>query len=295
MKASVTVPVSVIVITFNGEPDLSACLASVSGWASEIVVLDSFSTDATLTVARRFTPRIYQHVFQSFAAQRNWALDNCPLDQPWVLFLDQDERLTAELRAEIDAVLSSGAAEGLNGFYLKRRFMFMGRWLRHGGYYPGRVLRLLRRGSGRVVDVGLREYVVVEGRVGRLKHDVIHHSVRDLSSWIAKHNRYADVEASAMCKSVDADTLETNGGARVVERRGYQLLRAHLWDRLPPLIRPTLLFFYRYVGRLGFLDGVPGLIYCFLHDLWYPFLIDAKHLELRSRQQVGEGHIAAEQ
>ncbi len=286
------VPVAVIVITFNGEPDLGQCLSSVSGWADEIFIVDSFSTDGTLEVARRFTDRIYHHRFEGFAAQRNWALHNLPFSHEWVLFLDQDESLTEELRAEVSGILRDGVS-GINGFYIKRRFMFMGRWLRQGGYYPGSVLRLFRWASGRVVDAGLREYVVVKGRVGVLQHDMIHESVRDLSSWIAKHNRYADTEAAELMARTGRENLKAAGGTGVLERRWYLWLRAHIWDRLPPLIRPLLLFFYRYIVRLGFLDGVPGLIYCFLHDLWYPFLIDAKHRELRLQSQDTERDLAS--
>lgn len=278
---------AVVVITFNGEPDLGRCLSSVSGWADEIFIVDSFSTDGTMEAARRFTDRIYHHRFEGFAAQRNWALGNLPISHEWVLFLDQDESLTDELRAEIAGLLRDGVAD-VNGFYIKRRFMFMGRWLRHGGYYPGSVLRLFRRDSGRVVDAGLREYVVLEGRVGALQRDMVHHSVRDLSSWIARHNRYADLEAAELMARTGRKNLKAARGTGVLERRRYLWLRTHVWDRLPPLIRPLFLFFYRYIVRLGFLDRVPGLIYCFLHDLWYPFLIDAKHRELRLQSRDKE-------
>ena len=277
------VPLAVIVLTFNGEPDLEASLASVAGFADEIFVLDSFSTDRTLEIARRFTDRIYQHRFEGFAAQRNFALQSLPLTHDWTLFLDQDERLTPELRDEIAGVVQDRMSE-VQGFYINRRFIFLGRWLRHGGYYPGRILRLFRRSRGRVVDAGLREYVVVNGVVDVLRHDMIHDSVRDLASWTAKHNQYSDVEARELIFGTGRRNLDMAAQDGSLERGRTLWVRRQIWDRLPLLIRAGFLFVYRYVLRLGLLDGVPGFIYCVLHDLWYPFLIDAKCRELRQRR-----------
>ena len=273
------VPVSVIVITYNAGSDIVPCLESVSSWAGEIFIVDSFSTDDTVELARRYTANVVQHRFEGFAAQRNWALDNLPLSYEWVLFLDQDERVTPDLAKEIKQAVDSDST--IAGFYIKRRFMFMGRWLRHGGCYPLAVLRLFRRSLGRVVDAGLREYVVVDGEVGWLRHDMIHESVKSLGEWTAKHNRYADLEAIEMLSEAGRQNLAIASKEHKLEGSTRLWLRHQVWDRLPILVRPLVLFTYRYVFRLGFLDGIPGLIYCFLHDLWYPFLIDAKCKELQ--------------
>ena len=186
-----------------------------------------------------------------------------------------------DLAEEVKRVLNDNS--NLAGFYIKRRFKFMGRWLKHGGYYPGAVLRLFRHKKGRVVDAGLREYVVVDGAAGWLKHDMIHDSVKSLGDWTAKHNRYSDVEASEMISAIGQQNLTAAQQSGMMEGSRRLWLRQQIWDRMPILARPVLLFTYRYVFRLGFLDGVPGLIYCFLHDLWYPFLIDAKCKEFQSR------------
>lgn len=271
------VPLSVIIITFNAGSDIILCLESISSWAGEIFIVDSFSTDNTIDLARRYTPNIVQHPFEGFAAQRNWALENLPLKYEWVLFLDQDEQVMPDLAEEIQKVVSSDSAQA--GFYIKRRFIFMRRWLKHGGYYPGAVLRLFRRKLGHVVDAGLREYVVIRGEVSWLHHDMIHESVKNLSEWIAKHDRYADVEAAEMFSKAGQMNMGIFGSEHKLEGRRRLWLRRQIWDRLPILIRPLLLFTYRYVFLLGFIDGTPGLIYAFLHDLWYPFLIDAKYKE----------------
>ena len=273
-------PLSVVVITYNEEENIGACLESVAGWTDDIFVVDSYSTDATVQIARRYTDKIYSHPFESFAAKRNWALDNLPFGYDWVFFLDADERFTPELRNEISQVLADGAP-GFSAFYVNRAFIFMGCWLKHGGFYPGRLIKLVRRGRARLVDARPREYFVVNGQTGVLRHDLIHDSVKNLTWWTAKHNDYATREAQ--------EFLERRGRAalRAAERMGYleanrRIRLRDAWDRMPMFIRPFLMFSYRYVFRLGFLDGIPGLIYCVLHDLWYPFLIDAKCKELQS-------------
>ena len=274
-----TVPLSVIIITYNAGEDIVACLNSVCSWADEIFIVDSFSTDDTIEFARKYTKNIVSYSFEGFAAQRNWALENLPLNNEWVFFLDQDERNIPELTEEIRQLISQSNTN--SGFYIKRRFMFMGRWLKHGGYYPGVVLRLFRRSLGHVVDAGLREYVVVDGEVSKLSHDMIHDSVKSLAEWTAKHNLYADLEAKEKITRKGQRSLTSERQDRELEGKMRLWLRNQVWERLPLLVRPLLLFAYRFIFRLGFLDGIPGLIYCFLHDLWYPFLIDAKCKEIQ--------------
>ncbi len=267
-----------IVITYNAGHDIVSCLESVTPWAREVFIVDSFSTDNTIELAKRFTSSVVQHHFEGFAAQRNWALENLPLKTEWVFFLDQDEQVMPQLAEEIRETVNRNTS--MVGFYIKRRFMFMGRWLKHGGYYPGAVLRLFKHRLGHVVNAGLREYVCVNGEVGWLEHDMIHNSVKRLSEWIDKHNRYADLEAAEAVSGIGWQTLERAAQGRKLEGSSRLWLRHEIFDRLPPLIRPIILFTYRYFFCLGFRDGTPGLIYCFLHDLWYPFLVDAKCKEL---------------
>lgn len=276
---SVETSLSVIVITYNAGRDIVACLESVSHWAGETFIVDSFSTDNTIELCRRFTPNIVRHQFEGFAAQRNWALENLPLKTEWVFFLDQDEQVMPQLAEEIRETVNRNTS--VVGFYIKRRFMFMGRWLKHGGYYPGAVLRLFKHRLGHVVDAGLREYVSVKGEVGWLDYDMIHNSVKSVGEWIDKHNRYADLEAAEAYSGVGRQNLDRAAEDRKLEGSSRLWVRRQIFDRLPLLVRPLMLFIYRYLFRFGFLDGIPGLIYCFLHDLWYPFLIDTKCKELR--------------
>lgn len=277
-------PLSLFVLTYNSEEDIELCLASVTGWADEIFVVDSFSTDRTVDVARDNDVRVYFHEFESFAKQRNWALENLPFKNEWILHLDADERLTSELREEIAQLLIS-SANVLDGYYIKRRFIWMGRWLRHGGQYPSAELRLFRRHLVRVIDAGHREYVALRGRVGTLRNDMIHESAKGLFWWIEKHNMYSVREAEELFRCSGVKSLSDVASEEVLEGNKRVWLRKNIWARMPPVVRAFVMFAYRYVFQLGFLDGIPGFLYCFFHDLWYQLLIDAKLLEASRKQK----------
>jgi glycosyltransferase involved in cell wall biosynthesis len=271
--------VTVVILTRNEEVNLPSALRSVVGWAHEAVVLDSMSTDATESVARAGGARFLTREFDNYSAQRNFALREVPIATDWVLFLDADEWLPDALKAEIAEVVNSAPNE--DGFLVKYRLIWLGHWVRHG-YYPTWLLRLVRRSAARCESREVNEHIVVEGAVGRLRHDFIHEDRKPLSEWIAKHNTYAGREARLLLEAEQqAGRLEASLTGTQAERKRW--VRARVWNRLPPLLRPLLYFFYRYFLRGGFLDGRAGLVFHFLQGLWYPFLIDAKYLELRMK------------
>lgn len=274
-----TAPLAVVILTYNEEINLAQALDSVVGWADEIFVLDSMSTDRTLEIAQRYGCQIVQHKFENYAKQRNYAVDSLPIRSGWVLFLDADEWLPAQLKGEISAVLATDPAE--NGFYLKRRLIWMGRWIRRG-YYPTWILRLFRYGKGRCEDRAINEHLIVEGEIGQLRSDFMHEDKKGLADWIAKHNGYATREAQELFNTRSAPGYQEID-ARLFgsqEQRG-RWVRYNIWNRLPPLLRPFLYGFYRYVLAGGFLDGKEAFTYHFLHAVWYRLLIDMKYLELK--------------
>lgn len=282
-------PVAVIILTYNEEVNIRSCLESVKDFTGEIFIVDSFSTDKTLEIAREYTAKIYQNPWVDWACQRNWALDNLPLAADWVLFLDADERLSPELGQEIVEALNREVPR-VDGFYIKRNFYFLGKWLKHAGYQADYVLRLVKKNRARSLGSGAREYVTVQGPIGQLKSPMIHEDKKDLTFWINKQNRLASLEALETL-GLEANPEATgvmgkwqSGENRRVEHRWQIWLREKVWARMPKFVRPLCYFFYRYFFQLGFLDGKEGLIYCFLHGLWYPFLIDAKYLELKRRR-----------
>lgn len=281
VRASMATDVAVIILTYNEAENLSHALKSVRGWARQICVLDSLSNDGTLEIAHESGCVIAQNPFVDYSKQRNYALDHLPIDAEWILFLDADERLTDELRREISAVVSRSPAE--DGFYIKRRMMWMGKWIRRG-YYPTWLLRLFRRGKGRCEERAMNEHIVVDGKIGYLMNDFIHDDCKGVDEWIVKHSRYATWEAMELIKwerTPNKGEIAARLTGNQAERKRW--IRNRVWNRMPPLMRPFVYFFYRYLFRGGFLDGKAAFVFHFLQALWYPLLIDIKYLELKAK------------
>ena len=273
-------PITVIILTFNEASNLPQALASVKGWAHEIFVLDSFSTDNTMEIANQAGCSVVQNAFVDYAKQRNFAIEQLPIESEWILFLDADEWLTDELKAEISRLIETGPEE--NGFYIKRRMIWMGQWIRRG-YYPSWILRLFRRGKGRCEDRAMNEHLIVEGKPGSLQHDFIHEDQKGIDDWIGKHNRYATREALELIKregQQQQEEIKVRFWGTQAERKRW--LRYRVWNRMPPLVRPFFYFIYRYLLTGAFLEGRAAFVFHFLHSLWYPLLIDAKYLEMKT-------------
>jgi glycosyltransferase involved in cell wall biosynthesis len=278
------VPASVLVITRNEEANIAQCLESV-GWAGEVFVVDSLSTDCTVETAKKMGAQVYAHPFEGYAAQRNWALENLPFSHDWILMLDADEQIPPALAEEISQVVADNR-QAPAGYYLKRRFFFLGRWLKHGGLYPTWILRLFRRDRARVENRPLNEHVVLEGSSGYLRQPFDHRDRRPLSDWISKHNRYAELEAEEFLQEEFQGgyqgTIKVRFWGKQAERKRWIKLKA--WNRLPLLIRPFLFFFRNYFLKGGFLDGRQGFIYHMLWSFWVRFLIDVKIIERQNQQ-----------
>jgi glycosyltransferase involved in cell wall biosynthesis len=269
--------VSVVILTFNEEHNLPYALDSVCGWAKQVFVFDSFSSDRTVEIAREHGCAVMQHRFENFGKQRNAALHRLPIDTEWVLFLDADEWLPRDFKDELARVIAISPRE--NGFYCKRRLLWMGSWIRRG-YYPTWILRLFRRGRARCEERSVNEHLIVDGTAGFLDADFVHEDRNGLGRWIDKHNSYAAREAEELVNgNSGSNGISTSPFGTQAERKRW--LRERVWNRLPPVARPFAYFGYRYVLRGGFLDGSAGLTYHFLQGLWFPLLIDLKYLELK--------------
>lgn len=271
-----TAPVSVLVPTLDEELNLPECLDSL-GWVDEIFVVDSYSRDRTPEIARSHGVRFVQHPFESYSRQKNWALETLPFRNDWVLIVDADERVTPELQCEIEQLLQSSA---LDGYYLNRRFIFLGKWIRHAGWYPSWNLRLFRHRLGRYDDRDVHEHVVLNGRVGYLHCDLLHLDRRGLEAFIARHNRYSTLEAAARYKAErgapDRARLRVSLLASPVQRKRF--VRERIWPYVPA--KPLALFVYMYVLRRGLLDGRAGLALCVFHA-FQEFMVGLKLAELR--------------
>lgn len=270
---------SVVILTLNEERNLPECVRTVRPLGAEIFVVDSGSTDRTVEIARAAGAKVHHHPFSNYGEQRNWALENLPITSEWILNLDADERLTPELARELRAVLAD-PSHTVDGFMLRQRTVFMGRWIRYGGHYPTYHLRLFRRGKGRCERRLYDQHFLVDGEVARLEHDYIDVVASDIDAWTIRHLRWAKLEAE------DVHSRETSEGrvrpallGTPIERRRW--LRDRPYAQAPLFLRAFLYWAYRYVVRLGFLDGREGLVFHFLQGCWFRFMVDLRLDELR--------------
>jgi glycosyltransferase involved in cell wall biosynthesis len=275
-------PISVIILTYNEEANIEACLQSVCEWAGEIFVVDSGSTDATQAIAARYGTHIAYHKWKNHADQFNWALDNLPVQQPWMMRLDADETVTPELVAELRHTLPTVPAD-VNGFYVKRRIFFMGRWIRHGGLYPIWLLRIFRHGKGYCENLWMDEHIVLsEGTTHNLQHDIIDENRKGMRFWTIKHEDYARremLDLFGVANAEHGDRMEAVWYRGQTQRKRW--IKNNLYARSPLFWRAFIYFFIRYIVLLGFLDGKEGLIFHFLQGCWYRFYIDVKIYEAR--------------
>ena len=278
-------PITVIVLAYDEEANLPRCLSRVKDHVEDVVVVtnaDERGTDTTSDIAARFGARVFTHAYVNQAQQFDWALQNVDVKTPWILKLDADEWVTDDLWHELEEKLGS-TPEDVTGYFIKRRVIFMGRWIRFGGYYPSWFLRLFRTGKARTDGREVDEHIVLtEGKAAKLQNDFVDENMKGLSEWIKKHNDYASREA-AQSKALDSQGFGNPEGSRNLERssRRTRLVRRSLYAKLPLFLRAILYWKYRYFIRLGFLDGVEGFVYHALQGLWYRFLIDAKIRETK--------------
>jgi glycosyltransferase involved in cell wall biosynthesis len=271
-------PISVVIVTLNEEGNLPSCLAGVREWAEQVFVVDAGSSDRTRTIAEESGAVVVEHAFVTHSGQWRWALDNLPIHTDWVLALDADQRVTAELAREISELNWQGL-DRVDGFYIKRKQWFRGRWIKHGGYYPKYLLKMFRRNAVGTDPLDLVDHhFYVTGPTRTLRHDLDEANQKedDISFWIDKHNRYATLLAR--------EELAWRSGARpsavepsmVGSPDQRSLAFKRVWRRMPLYVRPFLYFFYRYFFRLGILDGKQGAIFHFLQAFWFRLLVDIK-------------------
>ncbi len=262
---------TVIVLSFNSEETLGETLRCVRLISDEIFVVDSYSKDGTVDVARAFGATVVQHPFEHYGAQRNWAIDNLLITRPWQLHLDQDEVMDGELVAAIQALPDEPKH---SGYFLPRYVRFLGRVLRHGGMSPTWHMRLFRTGVGRSEDRKYDSYFILKsGSYDKLTGTMVDDNQMPLTEWTARHNRWSDLEVAEMKVTETSDRVQPDARGNPNQRKRF--LRQE-YDRLPLFIRPFGLFVYRYFFRLGFLDGTEGLIFWVLQTFWFRFLVDAK-------------------
>jgi len=276
--------VSVIVPARNEAHNLRRCLESLKD-VGEVYLVDSQSTDDTIRIAESYGARVVQfHYLGGWPKKRQWAMDTLPLAYDWILLLDADEVLTPELSVEIQRAIQD---PHIDGYYIALEMYFLGRHLRHSGASFWK-LSLFRKGRGRyecrlqdqnasMADMEVHEHVIVDGPTRRLRCPLVHHNVESLDRYIQKHNEYSNWEARVWLDgNAGNDEIQPSLWGTQAQRRRW--LRRHFLG-LPG--SPVLFFLYKYFARFGFLDGVPGLIYCVFQSIQF-FHVKAKIYELRA-------------
>jgi glycosyltransferase involved in cell wall biosynthesis len=276
---------SIIILTYDEEIHLPRLLKSAAGLNAPLFVLDSGSTDNTLQIARQYGATTIQHPFENHPKQWDYALKTFQINTPWVICLDADQTITPELR---DLLLSFDPESypNIDGIYFNRKNFFKGKWIKHGGYYPFYMLKMFRYGKGYSdLNENMDHRFIVPGKttIWRQGH-LIEENLKEnqISFWISKHNRYSDLiahEEVERVKNLRAQTLQPRFRGSPDERTAWL---KNKWWRMPRYVRPMLYFTYRFIFKLGFLDGRTGIIFHFLQAFWFRLIVDIKIEEILS-------------
>ena len=273
--------ITALIITKNEEIHIERCINNIKKLVSDVLIIDSFSNDNTIEIAKKLNIKFIQNKFINHAKQFNFGLSQLSQDTDWVLKIDADEILTSSLIAEIKNKLPQ-LDKNVNGIYIKRHLVFQDTLIKYGRLSPVRLLRLFRFQKGKCDNRWVDEKIKVEGKTVQFKEYIIDQNLKSLSEWIRKHDRYSSAEAlnyllikyNPLFNNIEQSQLNFETLSVV------SLKSRNLYAELPLIIRAFIIFSYRYFFCLGFLHGKAGLIYFFLQSLWYRILVDAKILEV---------------
>ena len=266
---------SIVVIAQNEESNIGACIKSCVSFSDDVWVIDSYSTDGTVEIARGLGAKIEEHKFDSWGEQRKYAVDTLKLKYDFVIFLDADETINKDFSDELCSKIEAGGCAAYN---VRFDIVFLGKILKHS-HENLSVLRVINKRAGRWVSEGAREYCVVGGSIGNIKARIRHEDRKGIFFWLTKHIRNADREANVILKRKQQIDLGKVKKDEKFERPRRVWIRK-IYNKFPRVIRPSLVFAYRYFIRLGFLDGYAGLVFCALQGFWYNLIIDVRLSEV---------------
>lgn len=288
--------ITAIILTHDEERHIARCIRSLRHVVNQLVVIDSFSTDRTVEIAKALGAEVMQNAWVNYATQFNWALDHAPIRGTWCLRIDADEYLTDALRDEIRRrIIDAPPPDAVTGAYVSRLMCFAGTPIRWGACYPVRMLRLFRRGMGRCEQRWMDEHILLaRGSTLRLSGDLVDDNLNNLGWWTAKHNGYATREAiDILCVKHGLQSVHETRRPSILSQEGRKrLVKEQVYARLPGGFRAALYFTYRYVFRLGVLDGRRGWSFHFLQGFWYRVLVDAKVAELEQRARASHSSLS---
>ena len=260
--------ITIIILTYNEKIHLKRCIESCKKITDKIIIIDSYSTDNTVSIAQSLGANTYQNPFINNAQQFQWALDNCEINTEWVMKIDADEYLLPALVEELKIKLPNTPKQ-INGYQVKCRVHFMGKWIKRG-YYPMILNRIFRASEGYMEQKWMDEHIQLKsGQFELLENDIVDENLNNLTWWTQKHNNYSTREAIVRLDKKYGFLPKEYQTATTKKNKDIYL-------KLPPFFRGFIYFSYRYFFRLGFLDGKKGLIWHLLQGFWYQTLIDAK-------------------
>jgi len=279
------IKITFILLTYNEQHLIVDCLDSLEGIPAHIFVVDDHSTDGTPAILEERGIQYIQHKFINYSQQRNWAQANVPFDTEWVFHLDADERLTPELRAWLLREFPKEQTS-YDAFLFPRRAVFMGRWIRHGGHYPNNYhARLYKKDVGKCEEKAYDQHFISSGKEKIIyKKDIINILTDSLDKFIHAHNKWATQEALGIISRNNPGEVKAKLGGNPVQQRRW--LKNNVFGKVPLFTRSFMYFFYRYIFRMGFLDGKEGLIFHVLQGFWFRFLVDAKVYEFRQKENL---------
>lgn len=264
-----------IILTYNEEKNIANAINSVKKLAKRIIVVDSFSTDKTIEIAKSLGAEIVEHEFENQAKQFIYAINHLEIDTQWIMRLDADEIISKKASKEIEEICFFNKDTDINGIVVRFEVNFLGKKLRHGGIYPFRKMIIYKKDKGYMEDRAMDEHIVLnEGKSIELKHDSYHRDYKDLNAWIDKHNKYSSREVDDYFFNNNQESKQLNKSAKI-----KRFIKFKVYYKLPLGTRAHLYYLYRYYLKFGFLDGKEGKIFAFMQAYWYRFLVDAKIFE----------------
>ena len=279
--------ITAIILTKNEEVNIGDCIDSISSLVRRIVVIDSFSEDKTVEIAKNKGAEVYQHAFENYAKQYIYGVEIAAAQTVWTLRIDADERFTEESRKELQNICNQNLKTDVAGVVLRFKKNFLGKDLYHGGVYPWKKMNCYKTKLGTIEDRKMDEHIVLSsGSVVEMKSDCLHFDFKTIEYWINKHNWYSSRET--------VDYFENLAKKKEKSELDFKTwLKMNVYYRLPLGVRAHLYYLYRYYIKLGFLDGKEGKIYAFLQAYWYRYLVDAKIYECKKMgtRYLGKGEL----
>jgi glycosyltransferase involved in cell wall biosynthesis len=279
--------IAVIILTFNEEKHIGRCIENMKQVSDDIYIIDAYSTDRTLEIAKEYNAKVFQNKWVNHAHQFQWAIDNCNINNPWIMRMDADEYLEPALIREINTKLPDMPAD-VAGVYLKRKVLFKGKWIKYGGFYPHILMRLWRNGKGHIEQRWMDEHIIVSGgSTVHFKENMVDYNLNSIHWWVNKHNNYAVKEMVELLnikyRFFEADDKLLTSENAVGQAKRKRFIKEKVYSALSPGLRATMYFLFRYFIRLGFLDGYQGFVFHFMQGYWYRLLVDVNLQEFERK------------